>query len=96
MKPPICDKAQAVDVSQYYRTEYGPIMRGFLDYFLTESKKGLAPERIGDVVYKALTTRKPKLRYAVVPQRLKNWTLPMSLPRRVVDRMIGKQSGLLK
>jgi hypothetical protein len=31
-----------------------------------------------------------------VPQRLKNWTLPMLLPKRMVDRMIGKQSGLLK
>ena len=47
-------------------------------------------------MYTALTTRKPKVRYAVVPQRFKNWTVPMALPKRVLDRLIGKQSGLLK
>ena len=96
VKTPIFDKAQQFDISQYDSTEYGPILRGFLQYFLTESKRGFEPERIGHVVLKALTTRSPKLRYAVVPQRFKNWTLPMSLPKRLVDRMIGKQSGLLK
>ena len=96
VKTPMMDKAQAFDIAQYDSTEYGPILRGFLQYFLTESKRGLEPERIGQVVLKALTTRSPKLRYAVVPQRFKNWTLPMSLPKRLVDRMIGKQSGLLK
>ena len=93
---PIFDKAQQLDLSQYDSTEYGPILRGFIQYFLAESQRGFKPERIGEVVLKALTTRSPKLRYAVVPQRFKNWTLPMSLPKRVVDRMIGKQSGLLK
>ena len=96
VKTPIFDKAQQADLSQYDGTEYGPILRKFIDYFLTESRKGLEPERIGEAVYTALTTRKPKLRYAVVPQRMKNWTLPMALPKRMVDRMIGKQSGLLK
>jgi len=96
VKTPIFDKAQETDLSQYNNTEYAPILKGFIEYFLSESKKGLEPQRIGETVFKALTTRKPKVRYAVVPQRLKNWTLPMTLPRRLVDRMIGKQSGLLK
>lgn len=93
---PMFDKAQEIDISQYDTTDYGPILRSFVEFFLKESQKGYQPERIGGVVYQALTARSPKLRYAVVPQRFKNWTLPMSLPRRVVDRMIGKQSGLLR
>lgn len=92
---PMFDKAQQIDLSQYNNTAYAPILKGFIDYFLAEAKKGLDPNRIGEIVYTALTTRKPKLRYAVVPQRLKNWTLPMALPKRWLDRMIGKQSGLL-
>jgi NAD(P)-dependent dehydrogenase (short-subunit alcohol dehydrogenase family) len=95
VKTPIFDKAQETDLSQYDATEYGPILRGFLDYFLAESKKGLEPERIGEVVYTALTARRPKLRYAVVPQPFKNWILPRLLPKRALDRAIGKQSGLL-
>jgi NAD(P)-dependent dehydrogenase (short-subunit alcohol dehydrogenase family) len=95
VKTPMFDKAQEFDLSQYDPTEYGPILRGFVEYFLAESKKGLEPERIGEVVYTALTVRRPKLRYAVVPQPFKNWILPRLLPARMLDRAIGKQSGLL-
>lgn len=95
VKTPIFDKAQELDLSQYDATEYAPMLRGFVEYFLAESKKGLEPERIGEVVYTALTARRPKLRYAPVPQPFKNWILPRLLPKRVLDRAIGKQSGLL-
>ena len=95
VKTPIFDKAQELDLSQYDATEYAPMLRGFVEYFLAESKKGLEPERIGEVVYTALTARRPKLRYAPVPHPFKNWILPRLLPKRVLDRAIGKQSGLL-
>ena len=96
VKTPIFDKAQQMDLSPYMATDYGPILKGFVEYFLNEGKKGLPASRIGETVYKALTVRKPRVRYAVVPQRLKNWTLPRALPKRMLDRMIGKQSGLLR
>jgi NAD(P)-dependent dehydrogenase (short-subunit alcohol dehydrogenase family) len=96
VKTPMFDKAQEIDLSPYMTTDYGSILTGFVEYFLNESKKGLPPSRIADAVYKALTARKPRVRYAVVPQRLKNWTLPRALPKRTLDRMIGKQSGLLR
>jgi NAD(P)-dependent dehydrogenase (short-subunit alcohol dehydrogenase family) len=96
VKTPMFDKAQQIDLSPYMATDYGPILKGFVEYMINESKKGLPASRIGETVYKALTTRKPRVRYAVVPQRLKNWTLPMTLPKRMLDRMIGKQSGLLR
>jgi NAD(P)-dependent dehydrogenase (short-subunit alcohol dehydrogenase family) len=96
VKTPMFDKAQEIDLSPYMATDYGPILKGFVEYFLNESKKGLEPSRIADAVYKAFTARKPRVRYAVVPQKLKNWTLPRALPKRTLDRMIGKQSGLLR
>jgi NAD(P)-dependent dehydrogenase (short-subunit alcohol dehydrogenase family) len=96
VKTPMFDKAQQIDLSPYMATDYGPILKGFVEYMINESKKGLPASRIGDAVYKALTVRKPRVRYAVVPQRLKNWTLPRALPKRMLDRMIGKQSGLLR
>jgi NAD(P)-dependent dehydrogenase (short-subunit alcohol dehydrogenase family) len=96
VKTPMFDKAQQIDLSPYMATDYGPILKGFVEYMINESKKGLPASRIGETVYRALTKRKPRVRYAVVPQRLKNWTLPMTLPKRMLDRMIGKQSGLLR
>jgi len=44
----------------------------------------------------ALTTPKPKARYAVVPQRFKNWTLPRLLPVRMLDAQLAKLLGLTK
>jgi hypothetical protein len=44
----------------------------------------------------ALSTAKPKARYAVVPQRFKNWTLPRLLPVRMLDAGLAKAFGLTK
>ena len=42
----------------------------------------------------ALTAARPKVRYAVSPQPLLDLML-RTLPKRVVDRLIGGQLGLL-
>ena len=56
----------------------------------------MPPERIGEAIHRALTLPRPRARYAVVPNRLFNWTMPMLLPKRVVDRLIAKQLGLTR
>ena len=93
---PIWDKAAAEDYSRFDATDYGPVIQRFLAYFAVEGKKGLAAEELGRLIHHALTVSKPKVRYAAVAQRFKNWTMPMLLPKRVVDRIIGKQFGLVK
>jgi NAD(P)-dependent dehydrogenase (short-subunit alcohol dehydrogenase family) len=93
---PIWDKGMADDYSGFDATDYGPLLQRFRDYFAMESKKGLPAEDIGRVVHEALTAGKPKVRYAVVPQQFKNWTLPRLLPKRLLDRLMAKQVGLTK
>jgi len=93
---PIWDKAEAVGLGPYADTPYAGPMQRFSDYFLAQGRKGLPPERIGEVVLTALTAAKPKVRYAVVPGALMNWVIPRLLPKRMVDRTIGKNVGLLK
>jgi hypothetical protein len=44
----------------------------------------------------ALSTAKPRARYAVIPNRFKNWTLPRLLPARMLDGVLAKQLGLKK
>ena len=68
--------------------------RVFRDTMIKNGRKGLAPERVGEVVRTALTVAKPRARYAPVPGKLLNWTIPTVLPSRVVDRLIGGQLGL--
>ena len=91
---PIFDKAESADFSAYRGTEYAAILDHFREYFIAEGRKGFPPEKIGRAVHVALTAARPKVRYAIVPQRLMNWTLPMLLPKRVLDKMIAKQLGL--
>jgi NAD(P)-dependent dehydrogenase (short-subunit alcohol dehydrogenase family) len=93
---PIWDKAETEDYSTYQSTEYAEIIDRFSKYFIAEGRKGFPPERIGAAVFVALTAARPKVRYAVVPQRLMNWTLPRLLPKRLLDQIIGKQLGLAK
>ncbi len=91
---PILDKADKEDYAQYRHTEYGPILERFRQAFIAEGRKGLEPHAIGAVVFKALTASCPKVCYTVVKHKFKNWSLPMSLPKRTVDRLIAKQLGL--
>lgn len=44
-------------------------------------------------VLKALTARAPAWRYAVVYKRLLNWSLPMALPARWLDRVFALALG---
>jgi hypothetical protein len=70
-------------------------MQKFSDYMLTEGRKGYPPEKIGEAVLTALTTARPKVRYAVVPGALMNWVMPRLLPKRMFDRIIGQAAGLV-
>lgn len=93
---PILDKAIQEDYSRYRETDYGPILDRFVRWFIGEGRKGMKPEVIGEAVYTALTHQSPQVCYTLVQQKWKNWTLPRLLPKRMVDRAIGKQLGLIK
>jgi short-subunit dehydrogenase len=91
------DKGEKEDLSEFKPTEYWEAVQKFQKWIVNEARtNGLAPERLGEAVYVALSTAKPKARYAVVPQRFKNWTLPRLLPARMLDAMLAKALGLTK
>ncbi len=90
----IWDKAEEIDVTQYQNTEFAPALDRVKDYMIENGKKGFPPEKLGRAVWEALSTSNPKTRYAVVPSRFMNWTLPGLLPKRTVDRMIAGRLGL--
>ena len=92
---PIWDKAEQVDVSRYANTPYASSLDKVRDFMLATGRKGLKPERLGQTVWKALTTPKPKTRYTVTPEPLQN-VMVNTLPKRAVDRVIAGQLGLLR
>jgi hypothetical protein len=81
-------------IRMYQGTDYAATVERFRRFMITEGRNGLSPERLGQTVYTALTARHPKTSYTAIPQRLKNWSLPLSLPKRLVDKMIAKQLNL--
>src|ERR1017187_9396525 len=91
------DKGEKEDLSEFKQTEYWEAVQNFQKFIVAEARNnGLPPERLGEAVHVALTTAKPKARYAVVPQRFKNWTLPRILPTRMLDAGLAKQLELTK
>lgn len=91
---PIWDKADEIDVDRYSDTDYVPAMKRVLNWMQDRGPKGLPPEHIGRRVHDALTSDSPSLRYAEVPQRLMNWSLPRLLPEKIVDAQVKKRIGL--
>jgi NAD(P)-dependent dehydrogenase (short-subunit alcohol dehydrogenase family) len=90
------DKGEKEDLSEFKPTEYWNAVKKFQKFIIAEGRKGFSPERLGEAVHLALTTAKPKARYAVIKQRFKNWTLPRLLPARMLDAVVAKQLGFLK
>ena len=87
-------KAEQVDMAPYRNTPYGPALERLRAYALAEGRKGLPPERAGQVVLHALTAARPKVRYVVSPQPVQHW-FARSMPKRVFDRLLGSRLGLL-
>ena len=91
---PIWDKADAIDVARFANTPYAKMLANLKDYMVASGRQGLSEERLGRAVWKALTTRNPKTRYVVTPDPIQN-LMVNTLPKRTVDRIIGRRLGLL-
>src|ERR1700689_4263260 len=96
VKTTMYDKGEREDLSEFKATEYWNAVQNFQRFIVAEGRKGLSPERLGEAVHVALSTARPKARYAVVKQRFENWTLPRLLPARMLDAILAKQLGLAK
>jgi NAD(P)-dependent dehydrogenase (short-subunit alcohol dehydrogenase family) len=91
---PIWSKAEEVDITAYLNTPYAEPLKRLRGYMLALGENGLPPERIGEVVLQALTAARPKVRYRVTPNPLRDW-MARKLPKRFIDRAVGRRLGLL-
>jgi NAD(P)-dependent dehydrogenase (short-subunit alcohol dehydrogenase family) len=90
---PIWDKAEQLDLSTFANTEYGESVRRVQEYMIQNGRNGYPPEKVGEVVWQALTTPKPRVRYAVIPGSSFGRILQSLLPKRMVDRIIARNLG---
>jgi len=92
---PIWDKAEQQGYARYENGVYGEAAKRLTTFMVASGKKGFPPEKVGSVVFQALSARHPRVRYAVVPNYWSGWWLPTHLPKRRIDRIFGKNLGLL-
>ena len=91
---PIWEKADEMDTARYANTVYGPALDRLRAYMLQLGRSGLPAERIGETIHEALTAPKPKVRYVVSPDPFQLF-MGEHLPKRTLDRIVGKRLGLL-
>jgi NAD(P)-dependent dehydrogenase (short-subunit alcohol dehydrogenase family) len=91
---PIWDKADEVDLFAYQDTEYVEAMKRFQKYAITSGRNGYPPEKVAQVVLRALTSPNPRVRYAVVPGNPIVHILQELLPKRILDAIIARGLGL--
>jgi NAD(P)-dependent dehydrogenase (short-subunit alcohol dehydrogenase family) len=91
---PIWDKADSVDVTRYANTVYAPALARMKAFMLSLGKSGLSAETIGEAVHTALTAATPKTRYVISPDPFQVFMTGV-LPKRTLDRIVGKRLGLL-
>jgi NAD(P)-dependent dehydrogenase (short-subunit alcohol dehydrogenase family) len=91
----IWDKADAIDVAPFADTPYAPAIAKLKVRMITNGRRGLPPESVGETVRTALTVAKPKARYTVTPDPIET-LVANALPRRMVDSIIANRLGLKK
>lgn len=90
---PIWDKAEQEDMSIYANTDYIEAAQRVQKYMIEGGRKGYPPEKVGEVVLHALTTPRPRVRYAVIPGSSLSRIVQMILPKRMVDKIIARNLG---
>ncbi|WP_018618361.1 SDR family NAD(P)-dependent oxidoreductase [Spirosoma luteum] len=92
VKTPIWGKG--TDISRYQNTPYYPAMQWFLKQVESAEARGLSVDYLGKWLVDIHETSRPRIRYALVPNKLMSWTLPRLLPVRAMDWVLGRISGL--
>jgi NAD(P)-dependent dehydrogenase (short-subunit alcohol dehydrogenase family) len=91
---PIWSKAEATDISAYESSPFFPALRTIREYMLKLGQAGLPVEAIGELIHHALTTPRPRVRYAITTEPIQ-LAIGRLLPKRMVDKIISSRIGLI-
>lgn len=94
VKTPIWQKESANELSRYADTEYDRPLAAFQQYAMATARSGYEPDVIGRAIRQVFEAKRPKTRYAIVPQAVTNWVIPRLLPDRWLDRLLRSSFGL--
>jgi NAD(P)-dependent dehydrogenase (short-subunit alcohol dehydrogenase family) len=89
------DRPHAINLAAFTDTPYATALAKLKVHMITNGRRGLPPEQLGQTVKTALTAARPKARYTVTPDPIET-LVANALPRRVVDTIIAGRLGLQK
>lgn len=92
VKTPIWGKAD--EFSGNSNSPYAPALKKIRAFTQHLSEIGLPAEKIAEVIFTALTSPNPKVRYQITPDPMRHLIMGL-LPKRTVDKLIAKRLGLL-
>jgi len=93
VRTPMVDKAVA-QAEAFRETEWWPALQAAVKAAGLERGEALPVQRVVRVLVRALSSPHPRARYAVPRRRLLGWWLPLALPDRMLDRVVGRALGL--
>jgi short-subunit dehydrogenase len=97
IKSAIWSKPSATELGVTAASDYAPIMTKFSEAFVKPAEaKALPAEFLGRRLVQIFESKKPKTRYTVVRSWFSDSLVPRMLPDRLVDRLIGNATGLLR
>jgi NAD(P)-dependent dehydrogenase (short-subunit alcohol dehydrogenase family) len=91
---PIWQKSDTGLTERFGETPFTEALARFEQYAAKEGANGFPAAVIGEAVCHALTAKNPKVRYAVVPNRLTNWIIPRLIPTRTLDKLVARFMGI--
>ena len=97
IKTPIWDKAPSVQDNPFLGTDYEPALKKFYGQMVTKGKvEGLPVEKVGKLIERVITIKKPKTRYVITGRKWLDFILPGILPDRWLDKVFAKFLGIDK
>tara|TARA_X000001036_G_scaffold16305_1_gene13716 strand:+ start:671 stop:1516 length:846 start_codon:yes stop_codon:yes gene_type:complete len=96
IKTAIWDKAPSPDDNPFLGTDYEDSLRIFYKQVVEKGKQGLKSDSVGKLIKKIIELRKPKTRYVISANRLRDYYLPGLFSDRLFDKIIAKILRLKK
>lgn len=87
---PIWDKAEGKVVARFAGTPYDRSLARFADTALKSGRAGFPAEKVAKLIERILLAKRPRPRYAIVPNHFVEYTIPRHLPTRTLDYLIAK------
>jgi len=90
---PIWGKAEGRVLADYPGTPYQSQLERFASQAMQEAETGFRPEKVAELIWRALDSPRPRARYALVPRPWIEWILPRMIPTPWLDEGMRRYFG---